>query len=323
MVRLLILSLLALAVPLQPRADELDEAYRAGFALFREDRYAEARPHFERALVAAEARYGENDPRIAIELNNLAEVNRLMGRFDEAEPLYLRALELVESDSGADDPGLATTMNNLALLYRAQDRLDEAERLYERSLDILQKALGPRHLNVAKSMNNLAMLYDAQGRRDRARPLIERAFAIVREELGPEHPTTRQLADNMALMASEPILAVASGSGEDATSIEPAAGDPTGAPDAAASTARAGDGAFVVHLASVRSEDDARAEWRRLKEVLDLPASWQQVPPERVDVEGKGTFYRVAGGSFADHEAAAKACATIEAEGSYCGVLQR
>ena len=48
---------------------------------------------FEQALKLAEKRYGSNDPALAVELNNLAEVHRLMGQLDKAEALYIRAID--------------------------------------------------------------------------------------------------------------------------------------------------------------------------------------------------------------------------------------
>ena len=301
---LLPLVLLTSAGPTAVAADELSEAYEQGLELFRQERYDDALPHFELALSLAEQHYGAGDPRVAVELNNLAEVYRVLNRLEEAEPLYVRAVELDERSLGSDDPGLATSLNNLALLYRAQNRLAEAEQLYERSLDILEKALGPRHPNVAKSLNNLAVLYDAQGRRDRARPLIARAVEVATETLGDAHPTTITLMKNLETMASEPIIAVDAGA---QAQIEPAAGNV--------------EPGFSIHLSSVRSVASANSEWIRLADSLGLPQNWPQRAPERVDIAGKGTFYRVAGGAFPSRDAAARACTDIKAKGQYCAVL--
>ena len=305
-IALLLAGLVLVQSPTAARADALGEAYDKGLDLFRQERFDEALPHFELAVSLAEQRYGPSDPRVAVELNNLAEVYRVLGRFGDAEPLYERAVALDERSLGKDDPDLATSLNNLALLYRAQNRLDEAEQLYERSLDILEKAHGHQHPNVAKSMNNLAVLYDAQGRRDRAQPLIRRAVDVARETLGAEHPTTVTLARNLETMSSTPIHAV---DARQITSIEPAAGGELGA--------------FAVHLSSVRSVASANAEWRRLSGNLGLPGDWPQLTPERVDVTGKGTFYRVAGGAFSSRAAAIRACSEIKAKGQYCGILAR
>jgi len=299
------------------RADELVEAGSRGIELFRAERYEAALPHFRRALELAEARFGADSPAIAVELNNLAEVYRLLGRHDEALPLYERALALDRRQEQVDPVGLATTLNNLALTYRAQGRLDEAEPLYLRSLELLEEALGNNHPDIAKSLNNLAVLYRQQGRPERARPLLERALGIARRSLGGDHPTRTTLERNLATLDDE-----LGGRAATAAELEPAADAATTA-NAAASAPRQGgrDGRFFIHLASVRSAEAARAEWRRLAEHLDLPQDLRQRPPERVDIEGKGTFYRVAGGHFATRAAAAELCARIEAEDQYCAVM--
>lgn len=284
-------------------ADELSEAYTAGLELLRAEEYSRALPHFESALNLAEVRYGSDDPRIAIELNNLAEVHRLQGSLEQAESLYLRAIALDEQALAPDSPELATSLNNLALVYRAQDRLGEAERLYERSLSILQSAHGPYHPKVAKSLNNLAVLYEAQGRIRDARTLLDRAVAVSQETLGAEHPTTMTLTENLASMetADDSDTRVVANLTD---AIEPAAG-----------------GSYLIHLASVRDRDAAAAEWLRLAEEYQLPPSLLQRQPVKVSTEA-GDFYRVWGGGFASAADADAACATILAKGDYCKVMR-
>ena len=315
------------------KSDEISDSYAKGLEHFRAENYQAALPHFHTALQLAEDKYGPDDPQVAIELNNLAEVYRLMGNYDAAEPLYERALELDEQNLDADSPELATSLNNLALLYRAQNRLPEAEALYERSLDILQNSLGPRHPKVAKSLNNLAVLYDAQGRRSEAATLIERAVTISQETLGPDHPTTTTLATNLETMRSDssPDLviaaapapaAVAKPSTQD-SAIEQSQAE-TASVEAVASKiepAAGNVGDFVIHLASVRSTSAAEDEWRRLVEIHQLPNSLSQHQPAKVTTSN-GDFYRVWGGMFASEEAAKDACAPISAKGDYCKVMK-
>lgn len=333
-------SILALAIGLSMgtsipvTADELSDSYAKGLELFRAENYDEALPHFRTTLQLAEDRFGPDDPRVAVELNNLAEVYRLMGDYAAAEPLYQRALALDEQNLEPGNPDLATSLNNLALLYRAQNRLSEAEALYERSLDILQQSLGPRHPNVAKSLNNLAVLYDAQGRRAEAAALIERAVTISSETLGPNHPTTTTLSNNLATMqegsAAETVVAAQTSPAPAQAQAAPAADATQAAVAQAAPTVEAtvsviepaaGGGNYVVHLASVRSSDAAVAEWQRLTGAYALPAGLAQFPPAKVTTDS-GDFYRVWGGGFASETAAAAVCAPITTQGDYCKVMQ-
>ena len=132
-------------------------------------------PYFQRALDEAEKQYGPNDPRVGVEVGNLGEVYRRLGRTKDALPLLRRSVSLAEKQADRDPVGLAAALNNLGLLYRSQGQLAEAEPLYERSLALLTKAVGPDNPNVAQGLNNLAMLYMQEGKPADAVPLLERS----------------------------------------------------------------------------------------------------------------------------------------------------
>ncbi len=82
--------LLARAQPIEARGAAqrgLWESYMAtGAAAYQEGRYAEAQRQLEAARNAAEG-FGPQDPRLAMSLNNLAELYRAQGRYADAEPL--------------------------------------------------------------------------------------------------------------------------------------------------------------------------------------------------------------------------------------------
>ena len=332
------------------RADDMNRTYETGLNLFQAERYEEALPYFREALVLAEERFGPDDPAVSVELNNLAEVLRLLKRYDEARPLYERALALDER-RGSEEVGLATSLNNLALLDRAEGRYDEAQAHYDRALDLLQGALGPRHPSVAKTLNNLAILYQLQGKPEDALPLIDRAADIALEALGPDDPTTQSLSRNQTMLAqlvtvttpkptppvetaanaAPPALARRAPSPEPArpspatpnvltaaaASVEPAAAAP------AAGGAAGGDGgAYAIHLASVRGPETVAAEWQRLAKLYGLPANMDVRPAQRIDVAGKGTFYRVLGGQFVSKTQAQDACESLLPAGTYCEALR-
>ena len=73
-----------------------ETAYQAG-------RYAEAEKLFLAALKEAEE-FGEQDPRLATSLNNLAELYYARGKYTEAEPLFQRALAILEKAMRAAVP---------------------------------------------------------------------------------------------------------------------------------------------------------------------------------------------------------------------------
>ncbi len=93
--------------------------------------YAEAEKLFLGALKEAE-KFGDQDPRLATSLNNLALLYHNQGRYAQAEPLYQRALAVVEKAGVRRgqlliDPGIGfgkTVTQNYELLCRL-DRLQK------------------------------------------------------------------------------------------------------------------------------------------------------------------------------------------------------
>jgi tetratricopeptide (TPR) repeat protein len=142
----------------------------AGAAYQRGD-YEEAVGQTKAALKEAED-FGEQDPRLATTLNNLAVLYESLGRHGKAEPLYKRSLAIAEKALGPEHPDLAAILNNLAGLYQAQGRIGEAEPLFKRALAIWEQALWPEHPYVDIALNNLAALYRTQGRNDEAERLL-------------------------------------------------------------------------------------------------------------------------------------------------------
>ncbi len=132
--------------------------------LFKQKRYPDALSVSEEALKVAEDTFGPDHPKVAISLNNIAELHIINGTYDEIEPLYKRALEINEKALGPDNPDVAISLNNLAELYYNQGRYEEAEPLYKRALKILEDTLGPDHPEVALTLKSLKALYKNLGK---------------------------------------------------------------------------------------------------------------------------------------------------------------
>ena len=101
----------------------------AGAKAYQQGNYPEAEKQFGAALKEAEG-FGPQDPRLAKNLNNLAELSRAQGKYTDAEPLHKRALAINEKVLGPEHPRVATSLNNLAELYQAQGRDAAAEPRY-------------------------------------------------------------------------------------------------------------------------------------------------------------------------------------------------
>ena len=176
---------------------EWNRSMDASMQAYQQGRYTEAEQFLLAALKEAKD-FGEQDPRLATSLNNLALLYRAQGKYEQAEPLLPRALTISEKALGPEHPDVAKSLNNLASLYQDQGKYEQAEPLYQRSLTIGEKALGPEHPDVAKSLNNLASLYQAQGKYEQAEPLYQRSLTISEKALGPEHPDVAKSLNNLA-----------------------------------------------------------------------------------------------------------------------------
>jgi tetratricopeptide (TPR) repeat protein len=67
--------------------------------LYTQGRFADAIDVARRLLTADERRLGKDHPDTLIDVNNLAELYRIQGKYREAEPLYRRALEALSAAS--------------------------------------------------------------------------------------------------------------------------------------------------------------------------------------------------------------------------------
>jgi len=171
--------------------------------LYREGRYEEAVVVAEQVVKLSRRCLGGEHPDFAQNLNNLAELYRLMSNYTAAEPLYQQALEIWRHALGEDDPSFATGLNNLALLYNAMGNYAAAESLYRQAQEIWRQSLGEQHPHFANSLNNLATLYQEMGNYAAAEPLYRQALEINRQVLGEEHPSFANSLNNLAALYRE------------------------------------------------------------------------------------------------------------------------
>jgi tetratricopeptide (TPR) repeat protein len=163
-------------------------------------RYSDAETLYRQALAMEEARYGPDDHRIAIRLNNLSVLLSSTNRMAEAEPFLRRALALSEAHYGPDHPIVAIRLNNLALLLATTNRSVEAEPLLRRALAIDEASFGSEDDHVATDLNNLAQLLADTNRLAEAEPLHRRALALAEASYGHDHPTVATRLNNLGLL---------------------------------------------------------------------------------------------------------------------------
>ena len=174
-----------------------------GVALLDRAQFQVAEPLLRRALLLDEKAYGSNHPRVAIRLNNLAQLLHDTGRLSEAELLLRRALEIGEQTLGTDHPKVATRLNNLGMLLYETNRLAEAEPLLRRALEIDEQILEPEHPDIAIRLHNLAQLLMATNRYEESEQLIRRAVLIDEKNYGLQDPRVSTGLTNLGLLLKE------------------------------------------------------------------------------------------------------------------------
>ncbi len=113
------------------------------------------------------------------------------------------------------------------------------------------------------------------------------------------------------------------------TGLKPAAG-PAVAPEkpkkqqvqVAATPKKANRPVYTVHLASMQSEVEARAEWGQLQARYPAIFGDRVLFTREVNVKGKGTFVRVLTGLFRDRDQAKGLCGQLGGGEQYCKVMR-
>jgi tetratricopeptide (TPR) repeat protein len=166
-------------------------------------RHAEARDHYERALVILAEALGSGHPDVAASLGNLGNVALRERNYEEARGYHERALAILDKALGSDHPDVASSLNNLGVVALWQGNYAQAHDYQERALVIFEQALGPDHPHLAQTLNNLGTLAHFEGNYEQARGFMERALAIKVKSLGPDHPDVANSLNNLGNVAQE------------------------------------------------------------------------------------------------------------------------
>jgi tetratricopeptide (TPR) repeat protein len=158
-----------------------------GMVYTSEQQWTLARQSYERALDVDRRVLGDDHPRIAYRLQNLALVAQNTGDLKQAEALYVDALRREERAYGDRHPETVITKSNYGLLLQREGRLAEAEPLLRSVLDVRLSLYGPNHFTVGHSRVSLAILLHDKGDLAGAENEFRQALAIYDKSLPPNH----------------------------------------------------------------------------------------------------------------------------------------
>ncbi|MDZ7711809.1 MAG: tetratricopeptide repeat protein [Rhodovibrio sp.] len=254
---------------------------------------------------------------------------------------YKTALRVLE-DAARDPKATARTRQNLALVYGLAGEMEDAAATG--SADLGQGTV-QRNLAYYRALRSARAITDAAARTRAVPEASDAPTAPVAARLRSHRRRTRvddcaprRQADETVSRAPAGEAATAKADGKLAPTSDPVAHGDADTPAAKAQPAEvveasfspapapdhalAGTGrSYWVQVASLRSERDAKAEWRRLKGqhgalLAELPLKLQ-----KTDLPEKGTYYRLRSGPFADAGTPKQLCAVLQARDQACLVV--
>jgi eukaryotic-like serine/threonine-protein kinase len=146
-----------------------------------------AKQTYERALEIDRRVLGDDHPRIAERLANLAIVAQNLGDLKLAETLFQDAIRRYEQAYGDQHPDTGAARGNYGLLLWREGRLAEAEPLLRSALDVVLKLYGPDNYNVAYARVSFAILLHDQGKLGAAENEFRQALAVYTKALPADH----------------------------------------------------------------------------------------------------------------------------------------
>ena len=142
---------------------------------------------------------GEDSPRIAMNLGNLAWVYRRLERYDEAMEAIDRADRIFKARMGEDyGSRQASLIMERAAVYEKLGQFDASMQAHVRATEIYEESLGTSHSLYALSIHNHAQSLKNFGRCDLALPKFRRARELQVVLFGEDSEWTRRNDDRIA-----------------------------------------------------------------------------------------------------------------------------
>lgn len=153
--------------------------------------FAEAEPHYKRALELSSNHYGPDSAETALRRNYLAGLCFAWEKYDEAQQLLESSLRFYENTAGKDHEVTAVCLYALALVARRCDSLS-SQTYFERSVslmkvDITRLSMDEPH-DLFAALMHLSHDRYSEGKIDEAEELFRHSLLTELEEIWPKHP---------------------------------------------------------------------------------------------------------------------------------------
>ena len=155
------------------------------------------------AIALVEERLGQEEPRLAGLLVNLAILEGQRGEHRVAEGMQRRALAIRERVQGRDHPETATVLNNLANTLMVLGRDAEALAANEEALVRIGRTYDPEHPLVATFRVARAALLHDQGQRAAAAAELRAAAGAFEASFGADHRDLLIIHNNLGQVLLE------------------------------------------------------------------------------------------------------------------------
>lgn len=213
-------------------------------------------------------------------------------------------------------PAPEQIVDRLRALARAYEgrTISAAEQAAERTI-ILESLLPAQPRNRAMAIQAPKSLLDAAAAAGRIERL--RGFNLITaDEQMRERDALEKASQTLAGASPAPSMAGAPTALAGAGS-QKASGTTAPAAKGKGAATKGGKGRPAVHLASFKSREQADKDWPGIRaKNPELAKLSMQV--SRVDLKGKGTYWRLKAGPLASAKAAADLCKTLKARRQYC-----
>jgi len=146
----------------------------------------EALSFLRKALRLRKQAFGEEHPKVASTLQNLANLYSDFGEQEKALETSLQALEMSRKLLGPTHPSVYVSLFGTSDILYKLDRKEEARKLEDEAVALVESSYPPDHPEVGKLKGNLSVQALHAGEPERALRLATEAVRILRVNPGPE-----------------------------------------------------------------------------------------------------------------------------------------